>query len=227
MDLPVPPIGFLESLSESDRKSFRAAAHPRRYRRGAVLFGEGDTSDWIALVLTGRVKLSSFTQDGREAVIGIAGHGELLGELSAVDGEPRSATAIAIDAVEALIISAEDFTKFLESRPGAAVLLLRTISTRLRDADRKRVEFGAYDTVSRVARTLLELAQRFPEAAEEGVDGVRISLRLSQEELAGMTGASREAVVKALRGLRSRGWIETGRRQISVLDPTALARRAR
>ena len=121
MDLPVPPIGFLESLSESDRKSFRAAAHPRRYRRGAVLFGEGDTSDWIALVLTGRVKLSSFTQDGREAVIGIAGHGELLGELSAVDGEPRSATAIAIDAVEALIVSAEDFTKFLESRPGAAV----------------------------------------------------------------------------------------------------------
>jgi CRP/FNR family cyclic AMP-dependent transcriptional regulator len=189
-----------------------------------VMFGEGDTSDWVALLLTGRVKLSSFTQDGREAVIGIAGHGELLGELSAVDGEARSATAIALDPVDALVVSAEDFTRFLETRPGAAVLLLRTISARLRDADRKRVEFGAYDTVSRVARTLLELAERFGESAE---GGVRISLRLSQEELAGMTGASREAVVKALRSLRSRGWIETGRRQIRVVDVAALARRAR
>src|SRR5260370_35726868 len=100
MDLPVPPIGFLESLSENDRKSFRATAHPRRYRRGAVLFGEGDTSDWIALVITGRVKLSSFTQDGRDAVIGIAVHGELLGELSAVGGRPRASTSIYVDAAE-------------------------------------------------------------------------------------------------------------------------------
>src|SRR5260370_41812712 len=109
MDLPVPPIGFLESLSENDRKSFRATAHPRRYRRGSVLFGEGDTSDWIALVITGRVKLSSFTQDGREAVIGIAGHGELLGELSAVDGEPPSGTALPIGAGEALLVSPAHF----------------------------------------------------------------------------------------------------------------------
>ena len=224
MDLPVPPSGFLDNLTDSDRKAFRAESTPRRYRRGAVLFGEGDTSDWIALVLTGRVKLSSFTQDGREAVIGIASHGELLGELSAVDGEPRSATAIALDPVDALVISADAFTRFLETRPGAAVLLLRTISHRLRDADRKRVEFGAYDTISRVARTLLELAERF---GETSADGVRISLPLSQEELAGMTGASREAVVKALRSLRSRGWIETGRRRILVLDVAALAHRAR
>src|SRR5882762_9774563 len=105
--------GFLDSLPDPDRKAFRAISHPRRYRCGAVMFGEGDTSDWVALLLTGRVKLSSFTQDGREAVIGIAGHGELLGELSAVDGEPRSATAIAIDPVDALVVSADDFTRFL------------------------------------------------------------------------------------------------------------------
>jgi len=187
------------------------------------MFGEGDTSDWIALVLTGRVKLSSFTQDGREAVIGIAGHGELLGELSAVDGEPRSATAIAIDAVEALIVSAEDFTRFLESRPGAAVLLLRTISTRLRDADRKRVEFGAHDTLGRVAARLVELADRYGEPAR---DGVLITLPLSQEELAGWTGSSREAVGKALHALRGLGWVRTERRRITVLAMEPLRRRS-
>jgi CRP-like cAMP-binding protein len=216
--------GFLAALDEPDRRAFRAGSTPRRYRRGAVLFNEGDRSDWVALLLTGRVKLSSFTQDGREAVIAIAGRGELLGELSAVDSEPRSATAIAVDAVDALVMRAEAFAQFLETRPKAAMLVLRTVSTRLRGSDRKRVEFGTYDTVSRVARTLLELAEQFGER----VDGaVHIGLPLSQEELAGMTGSSREAVVKALRSLRDRGWIETGRRQIRLLDPAALSLRAR
>ena len=86
------------------------------------------------------------------------------------------------------------------------------------------MEFGTHDTLGRVARRLVELTGRYGEA--DG-DGLRITLPLSQEELAGWTGSSREAVVKALRTMRSRGWIATARREIRVLDLDALERRAR
>jgi CRP-like cAMP-binding protein len=97
------------------------------------------------------------------------------------------------------------------------------MTRKLRDADRKRVEFGAYDTPGRVARRLLELVDRYGE--NEG-DNVRISLSLTQDELAGWTGSSREAVSKALREFRDRGWVTTGRRSIIVLDVDALRARS-
>jgi len=102
-------------------------------------------------------------------------------------------------------------------------MLLQVLSRKLRDADRKRIEFGAYDTVGRVCKRLVELAERF---GEERGASVRIALPLSQQELAGWTGSSREAVSKALHQLRARGYIETARRGITVLDLAAIRRRA-
>jgi CRP-like cAMP-binding protein len=102
-------------------------------------------------------------------------------------------------------------------------LLMRELTRRLRDADRKRIEFGAYDTTGRVAARLVELAERFGERTEEGL---RISLPLSQDELAGWTGSSREAVTKALRTLREEGWIQTGRLHVVIHDLEALRDRA-
>jgi len=97
------------------------------------------------------------------------------------------------------------------------------LSSRLRDADRKRIEFGAYDTLGRLATRLLELVERFGEPTERGV---RIALPLTQDELAGWIGSSREAVARALQALRARGYVETRRRTIVVLDLDALRRRA-
>ena len=121
------------------------------------------------------------------------------------------------------MIGSERFRGFLEDHARLAVLLLQTWSRRVRDADRKRVEFGAYDTPGRVARRLLELVDRYGEG--EGTS-VRISISLTQDELAGWTGSSREAVSKALREFRDRGWITTGRRSICVLDVDALRARS-
>jgi CRP/FNR family cyclic AMP-dependent transcriptional regulator len=98
------------------------------------------------------------------------------------------------------------------------------LAERLRDADRKRIEFGTADILSRVAGRLVELAERFGEPAG---DGIRITAPLTQEELAGWTGASREAVSRALRALRGRGWIQTARRSVVIRDLDALRRRAR
>jgi CRP-like cAMP-binding protein len=211
------------SWSSEDVEALSALGRVKRYRRGAVLFNEGEEAGHVVVVRSGRVKVSSYTQDGKEIVLAVREPGELLAELSAIDGEPRGATATALEPVDAALVAAADFRSFLEERPGVAFALLEMTAGKLRDADRKRVEFGAYDTTGRVARRLVEMADRF---GEETGDGVRITLPLSQQELAGWTGSSREAVSKSLQQLRARGFIETARRGITVLDLAGLRRRA-
>ncbi len=218
-----PAVSFLGALTPEQTRSLRARAIPRRFRKGQALFHEGASSDRVIVLLSGRVKVSTLTDDGREIVLAFRGSGDLLGELSAVDEQPRSASAEAIELVEALAVATTDFRAFLVEHPEVGLMLLRTLSRRLRDADRKRVEFGAHDTVGRVAARLLELADEY---GEEDPRGIRIGLPLSQEELAGWTGASREAVSKALQTLRAAGWVITERRRITVCDPEALRRRS-
>lgn len=214
---------FLACLSSEEARELRSRGVTRSFLSGAALFHERQVSDKVVVLLSGRVKLSCTTDDGKEVLLAIRGPGDLLGELSAIDGEPRSAAGTAIEPVEALTVAATDFTSFIGRNPRVALLILRMLSGRLRDADRKRVEFAAQDAVSRVAGRLVELCERF---GEQGERGIRINLPISQEELAGWAGASREAVSKALKTLRELGWIETHRRSLTVLDLEALRRRA-
>src|SRR3954467_5314478 len=118
----------------------REEGRPRRFRTGATLFHEGDHSDWIGLILKGRVKISCYGADGRERLVAVVGPGELLGELSAIDGEPRSATATALEPLEAAVLTAEEFVSFLQSHPDATPGILRAVIGRLRDSDKRRVE---------------------------------------------------------------------------------------
>jgi len=218
-----PAAGFLGSLTPEQASSLRARGIPRRFRKGQALFHEGGSSDRVIALLEGRAKVSTITNEGREIVLAFRGPGDLLGELSAFDGQPRSASVEAIEPVQALTIAPADFRSFLIEHPEIGLKLIETLSRRLRDADRKRVEYGAHDTVGRVAARLLELAARY---GEPGSRGIRIALPIPQEELAGCTGASREAVSKALKTLREAGWVLTERRRITVCDPEALKRRS-
>ena len=195
----------------------------RSYRRGEALFTEGDLSDRVVLVEEGWVKISAATPDGHEVVLGIRGPGQVLGELSVIDGSPRSASAVALEHVEAAIVPASDFARALDNAALAREMLV-ALSERLRDADRLRVEFGSLDTLARVSRRLIELADGFGEPGVEG--GVVVALPLSQEELASWCGASREATAKALRTLRDVDCISTGRRTVTVHDDGALRRHA-
>ncbi len=215
---------FLSQLSTAELEALEARGRRRRFPRGAVLFHEDDRSDWAGLVLRGRVKASYLTADGKEVVLAVRGPGEFVGEFSAIDGRPRSAAATALEPVEVLVVRVDRFREFLETHPRVAFVLLQTVTRKLRDSDRKRIEFTAHDSVGRVARRLVELAERF--GTESGAGGVRIDLSITQEELAGCTASSREAASKALSTLRSRGWIETHRRSITILDLEALRRRA-
>jgi CRP/FNR family transcriptional regulator, cyclic AMP receptor protein len=215
-------LRFLHALDVGDAEALRGLGGRRRYPPGSALFREREPGDAVLVLLSGRVKLSCATEGGREALLGIREPGELIGEMSALDEAPRSATAVALEPVEVLALSTDAFVGFLNRTPGVAVIVLRAVIQRLRDADRKRTEFLAQDTVGRVCSRLVELADRFGESAE---DGVHVDLAITQEELAGWTGSSREAVIKALRTLRELGWIETRRRGVTLLDMETLRRR--
>ncbi|TMR94173.1 Crp/Fnr family transcriptional regulator [Nonomuraea basaltis] len=216
------PGEFLSLLTDEEVQALRAVGRIRRWDRGTAVMSEGDTSDWVLVLLEGRVKVSSHTSSGTEVVLAVRGPGGLLGELSAIDGSPRSATVTALEPIAGIVV--RDFPTFLEQHGRIAVLLMQLVSGRLRDADRKRIEYGAFDTTGRVATRLLELAERYGEKTNSGV---RVALPLSQDELAGWTGSSREAVSKALRTLRDRGLIETGRRRVVIHDLDGLRKRAR
>ena len=214
--------GFLSELSADERAELEALGSLRRYRRGDVLFHQGDDAGAVLVLLDGHVK-AAMLNDGREVILAFPGPGELLGELSAVDGEPRSGTVRAVDDVEALVIPGSAFRAFLEHRPRVGLVLLRSVVARLRTADRQRVDYAVNDVVVRVAGRLVELCDRF--GCEDGTGiGVEIGLGLTQDELASWAGASREAVAKAMALLRSLGWVQTERRRIVVLDLPALRR---
>jgi CRP-like cAMP-binding protein len=214
---------FMDVLPSADAAALREQGRRRTFPKGTTIFNEGESSDRVVIVLEGRVKISYFTEDGKEVVLAVRGAGEILGDMSAIDGRPRSATGTTLEQTECIVLTVDDFKDFLSSKPGAGFAYIELLVDRLRDSDLKRIEFSAYDSAGRLARRLLELAERFGERTDSGT---RINLPLSQEELAGWTGSSREAVAKALQTFRSRGWIETGRRSITILDEEELARRA-
>lgn len=214
---------FLDELTEKEAADLRAAARQGRYGAAVTIVHEGDDAGPVVVLLRGRAKVSTVGGGGREAVIAIHGPGDLIGELSAIDGAPRSASVTTLEPVEALLLPGSGFAALLERRPRIALVILRMVAGRLRDAGAGQAQLGTQDVVGRVSQRVAELADRF---GEPGEGRIEIALPLSQEELAAWAGASREAVSKALQLLRSLGIVETGRRRITVLDVDALRRRA-
>jgi CRP/FNR family transcriptional regulator, cyclic AMP receptor protein len=213
---------FWSLLEESDRRAFAAQAQSRRFARGRPLMHAGQVPEGVFLLQSGVVKAYDVTPEGRELLLAIRAPGDLVGELSALDERPRSASVVALEAVEALVLPLPAFRALLTARPAVAIVLIRVIGARLRDADARRIELGRLASLARVASCLLELCDRF--GADADADGaVAIRVALTQEELAGWAGSSLESTARALRQLRELGWIETRRREIRVLDRAGLA----
>jgi CRP/FNR family cyclic AMP-dependent transcriptional regulator len=212
---------FLARLVPDEVAALRSRAVARRFDRGATLMHQDEVPGRVIVIEHGHAKVSVVSEDGKEIVLAFRGPGDLLGEVSALGGEPRSATVRAIEAVDGMAVTAGDFDALLEEQPRIALVILRVVIERLRVADRQRFEFAAYHTLGRIAKRLVELAECYGEPCEEGV---RIMLGISQEELAGWAGASREATSKALHDLRSMNLIETERRHITVRSVDDLRR---
>ena len=213
---------FLRQLGPDDADALLALTRRRRIRRNETILRAGAAGDEVVVVLAGRVKLSAYGPDRREVVIALRGPGELLGEMAALGGQRRTATAVAVDDAEVGFLRADELRDYLHDHPDAALVMIRMLVRRLSEATRDVVDLATRDSVGRIAKRLLELA------AEHGAPtdgGTRIQLSLSQDELARWTGATRETVSRALRLMRQLGWVATDHRTVTVLDPEALRER--
>lgn len=208
-------------LDASDVAELMQRGHAHRYASGDTLFNEGDPSNHAVLILAGHVKVTAVGADGRELMLGIRGPQSVVGEFAAVDNRPRSAKVTAIEPVDAVVVTAEALDDFLLRHPRAMRSLLVAVIGSLREADLQRVEMGASTVAVRVIRRLLDLAERHGDPTDQGI---QISLRITQEELAGWVSASRVTTSRVLRKLRDAGVITTAKRRIVVRDLERLRR---
>jgi CRP/FNR family cyclic AMP-dependent transcriptional regulator len=221
---------FLGSLAADERTALGEIGHARSYRRGERMILEGDQQNTTFLVLEGRVRVFTGTPEGTEVTLCVRGPGDLIGEMGALDpGCPRSASVIALEPVRCRVITARELQTFLEAHPRSTLALLRLVIGRLRGADRRRTEFGPYDATRRLARVLIEAADESATGApapggrrDRDASGVQLGLALSQHELSGLIGASRESVARGMAELRRRGLVTTGRRSVTILDADGL-----
>jgi len=192
--------------------------------RGETLFTEGEPGESLYIVLAGKVKLGRRSPDGRENLVAVMGPSDQFGELSLFDPGPRTATATVVTDARLARLPKAALQKWVQDRPQIAVQLLRVVARRLRRTNTMLADLIFVDVPGRVAKQLLQLAQRFG-----SVDGgrLRVTHDLTQEELAQLVGASRETVNKALADFASRGWLQLEGKSVVILDRERLARRAR
>jgi CRP/FNR family transcriptional regulator, cyclic AMP receptor protein len=214
---------FLRQLGQEDADELLRRIRRRKFAKSQPILRAGAAGDDVVVVLSGRVRLVAYGAEQREVVLAIRGEGELLGDMAALGAQRRTASAIAVDDVEAGLLHGDEFRAFLRDRPDAALVLIRMLVRRLSEATFDLAALATQDSVGRVAKRLLDLA------ADHGVPsarGTRIELSLTQDELARWTGATRETVSRALRLMRQLGWVATDHRTITVLDPDALRERS-
>ncbi len=214
---------FMAGLGVEPAAELRRLSTRRRHPKGSVLFLEGDVAHEALVLLSGDLKICVGSVDGGDVILDVLEPGSLVGELSVIDGRPRSATVVALTPVEVLAVSSAAFNEFLERHPQLLRGLLVEVIGRLRTRVRHQLEFGTGDAMGRICARLAELADRHG-AIEDGC--LVVHSPVSQTELAAWAGVSREAVVKTLRALRRLGWIESRGRTITVHDLERVRRRA-
>jgi CRP/FNR family transcriptional regulator, cyclic AMP receptor protein len=215
---------LLSELSDEDAATFRPHIHVTLMPRGQRLFDEGDPGDRLYLVVDGKVKLTRTAPDGRESLVSVHGAGDMFGELAMFDPTYRTSTATAITDARLASIAHQDLRQVLMTRPAVSLLLLKALAQRLRRVTETNTNLIFTDVPGRVAKALLELADKFGMPTE---DGIQVSHDLTQEELAQLVGASRETVNKALADFATRGWIQLAAKSVLLIDPDRLRRRAR
>jgi len=197
---------------------------PTRLIRGEELFTETEPGERLYVVRTGKMKLVRRSADGRENLLSVVGPGEMLGELSLFDPGPRTSSAVALTSTVVLELDRDQLIGWLNAHPSIAVPLLQALARRLRRTSEARAEMVFTDVAGRVARALLDLADRFGEPID---GGVHVAHDLTQVELAQLVGASRETVNKSLGEFAQRGWLVREPRAVLLVDVERLEHRAR
>jgi CRP/FNR family cyclic AMP-dependent transcriptional regulator len=196
----------------------------RAYARGTIIFHKDDPGSLLYGILKGAVSIALPSSDGKDLVLSILCAGDFFGELSLIDGEPRSATATAVeDDTQTLILPRDDFLDLVRRQPQIAIHIMELLCRRLREADSLAQDSALLDLPGRLARRILELMERH--GRRDGT-AVKIGLRLTQTDLASLVGATRVATNRQLQRLQQQGVLEWHAQHISVLKPAALQKLA-
>ena len=224
MDETLARAGIFQNVEPAAAEALAQSLEPVDFPRGHVIFAEGEPGDRLYIIQSGKVKLGRKSPDGRENLLWIAGPADMFGELSIFDPGPRTSSATTVTDVRAVSMDRPMLREWISKRPEIAEQLLRVIARRLRRTNNMLAELIFTDVPGRVARALLQFAQRFG-SQEAGL--LRVTHDLTQEEIAQFVGASRETVNKALADFAHRGWLRLEGKSVLILDPERLARRAR
>jgi CRP-like cAMP-binding protein len=197
---------------------------PVDFPRGHSVFAQGELGDRLYIVISGKVKIGHRSRDGQENLLTILGPSDMFGEMSLFDPGPRTASATTITEVRAVSMDRDALRTWIADRPEIAEQLLRVLARRLRRTNNDLADLIFTDVPGRVAKQLLQLAQRFG-VQEDGT--LRVTHDLTQEEIAQLVGASRETVNKALAEFAHRGWIRLDTKTVWIRDSERLAERAK
>jgi CRP/FNR family transcriptional regulator, cyclic AMP receptor protein len=185
-------------------------------KRGATLFAKDDPGNSLYAVISGTVKISISSPDGRNAILNLIGPGEVFGEMSVLDGQPRSADAIANTNCEIFVIDRRDFLPFVRSQPMLAMKFIELLCTRLRWTSEQVEQVILQDLPGRLASALLGLTEKRKPDPESH------TIIITQQEVSEMVGMTRESVNKQLRAWAARKWVRLEHGAIVVLDASAL-----
>jgi CRP/FNR family transcriptional regulator, cyclic AMP receptor protein len=201
-----------------DSKAFeqlgRYAKHTK-LKRGATIFSRGDPGDSLIAVISGTVKISISSPDGRSAILNLIGPGEIFGEVAVLDGQARTADAIANTNCEIFMIDRREFLPFLRGQPLLAMKFIELLCARLRWTSGQVEGVILQDLPGRLASALIRLAERKKTRGER-------TIAVTQQEISEMVGVTRESINKQLRNWAARNWVRLEHGAIVVLDPKSL-----
>ena len=215
-------VPFLAGLSDEDREALASAIARKRYRRGDIIMQKEEPGHALFIVERGAVRIYVTSTQGNDLILAVLGPGDFFGDLSLLDGRPRSASASVSTDATLLMLERADFINLLTNRPAAAMAVLEAVAGRLRETDEMASDLAFLDVAGRLAKRLLDLA------AAHGVQrdgGVLIDLAVTQEDLANMIGVTRESVNRNLSEFQSLGLIGRQGRRIVIRDANGLRRR--
>jgi len=215
-------VPFLAALSDADRQWLAQRVRRRTYARGDVIFLKDDPGEALFIVESGSVRIHVTGAQGTDLTLAVMNANDFFGDMSLLDGEPRSASASALTDSTLIVLERDHFTELVRKRPDAALAVLARVTHRLRGSDQMASDLAFLDAAGRLARRLLEIAD------QSGVirdDGVLLNVRITQEELANMIGVTRESVNRNLSEFRRLELIRNEGRKIVIRDPEGLRAR--
>jgi len=212
---------FLENLplfgelSEEEQVEVWSHVNSRSYTKSNIILFEEDPGDSLFIIKEGKVKITRLSEEGKEVILSILGEGEFFGEMSLLDGESRSANVIALSDCEVFILKRDDFLEILKNTPQIAITLLEELAYRIRKSDEQIEYLSLADAENRVAMTILRIAE---ETGTFKMGQVTIEELPMQQDMANMSGTSRETISRMLSDFTDKGFIERKGKKLVLLD---------